>query len=102
MDQIRPGDQLAISIYEVGVSLFGAVPPGVAQRGLVGSPVANAQRIGVQVDEQGQIFLPYVGTITAAGRVAVDVQQRRGADCERSAARSGGRCARHPRRIVPV
>lgn len=73
-DMIRPGDQLSVSIYEVGVSLFGSATPVGNSQAPVASPTANAQRVTVQVDEQGQIYIPYVGPIQAAGRLAADVQ----------------------------
>lgn len=74
-DIIRSGDQLAISIYEVGVSLFGSVTSvGTADRS-VANPTANAQRLTVQVDEDGQIHLPYIGGVSVAGRSPVDVEQ---------------------------
>lgn len=66
-DTIRPGDTLGIAIYEVGVTLFGsssAMPTG----GMGDYPTANAQRIAIQVDEDGNITLPYIGTIKVAGR----------------------------------
>jgi polysaccharide export outer membrane protein len=78
-DQIRPGDQLAISIYEVGISLFGgAASVGNMQNSAtttVGNVTAGGPRMTVQVDERGQIYLPYVGLIQVAGRVPLDVQQ---------------------------
>lgn len=65
-DTIRPGDTLAISIYEVGVTLFGSATPVLG--GVGDYPTANAQRIAVLVDEDGNIILPYIGSIRAAGK----------------------------------
>lgn len=74
-DLIRAGDTLLLSVYEVGVSLFGAGNPG-AQLGLdqslggtstVGAPAAGAQIIAARVDENGIIRVPYLGAIQAAG-----------------------------------
>ena len=67
-DMIRPGDTLSISIFEVGVSLFGggAVPAaglGTALR----TPTAATQTLNVEVREDGLIDLPYVGSAMAAG-----------------------------------
>ncbi|MGF7153890.1 polysaccharide biosynthesis/export family protein [Novosphingobium gossypii] len=61
----RPSDVLTISIYEVGVSLFGSQSPASAQSGM---PTAAAQTItGIKVDENGLIDLPYVGSMSVAG-----------------------------------
>jgi polysaccharide export outer membrane protein len=66
-DTIRPGDTLAIAIYEVGITLFGSgFPPSAS--GVPEFPTANAQRMAVQVDEDGIITLPYIGSIEAAGK----------------------------------
>ena len=64
-DLIRPGDTLTIAIYEVGVSLFANAAPA-ALAGDAG-PTANAQRITVQVRDDGTIDLPYIGTLKAEG-----------------------------------
>ena len=66
-DLIHIGDTLSISIFEVGVSLFGA--PVTAD-----APTANAQRIGIVVDDEGRIRLPYVGPLLVAGRTPAEVQ----------------------------
>jgi polysaccharide export outer membrane protein len=64
-DTIRAGDTLAIAIYEVGVTLFGS---GIPTSGMPEFPTANAQRMAVQVDEEGTITLPYIGTVQASGK----------------------------------
>jgi polysaccharide export outer membrane protein len=55
-DQVRPGDTLTITIYEVGVALFGqqtamGVDPSRA-------PTASGQTVHVQVREDGSIDFP--------------------------------------------
>jgi polysaccharide export outer membrane protein len=65
-DVIRIGDTLAVSIYEVGVTLFGNAAATAAD-----FPTANAQRIMLQVDEDGRIALPYLGTLEVAGKTPV-------------------------------
>lgn len=65
-DAIRPGDTLAIAIYEVGVTLFGN-NSAAALTGSMEYPTANAQRLTVLVDEDGKIVLPYIGTIQVTG-----------------------------------
>jgi len=63
-DQIHPGDTLTVTVFEVGVSLFASAAPSP---GGIETPVANAQRIAVQVKEDGTIDLPYLGRFRAAG-----------------------------------
>ena len=69
-DVIHVGDTLSVSIFEVGVSLFGA-PVTVATADM---PSASAQRIGIVVDDEGRIRLPYVGPLSVAGRTPEEVQ----------------------------
>jgi polysaccharide export outer membrane protein len=62
---VRPSDVLTVSIYEVGVALFGSQTSASAQSGM---PTAAAQTIpGVKVDEKGSIELPYLGSFSVAG-----------------------------------
>lgn len=61
---IRAGDSLTISIFEVGFSLFGGAMPLDAR---VENATANAQRVGIRVDDQGRISLPYIGTLGVSG-----------------------------------
>lgn len=77
-DLISPGDQLNVSIFEVGVSLFGGVSAvGNPQIGstTIGNPVAGGPRLALQVDENGYVYLPYVGAIAAAGKLPMDLQR---------------------------
>ncbi|MDR6116753.1 MULTISPECIES: polysaccharide biosynthesis/export family protein [unclassified Sphingomonas] len=74
VDLIGPGDVLTITIYEVGVSLFGggvrAAPGGF-------DPSAHGETFpDTVVDAKGQIDLPYLGPISVAG-LTVDQAQRR-------------------------
>jgi polysaccharide export outer membrane protein len=69
-DLIRPGDTLSIAIFEVGVSLFSA-GSGVAAPDA--GPTANAQRIAVQVKDDGAIDLPYVSAVKAEGTYPDDL-----------------------------
>jgi polysaccharide export outer membrane protein len=70
-DMILPGDNLIVSIYEVGVSLFGGPGPtstlATATTGPSSTPSAAAHNIPVTVREDGNISMPYVGTIKADG-----------------------------------
>lgn len=83
IDLIGPGDVLAVEIYEVGVTLFG----GRANMGASASNIidydagmsANGETVGgsgVVVDRDGNISLPYVGTISVAGLTTAQVQDR--------------------------
>lgn len=72
-DLVGPGDVLNISIYEVGVSLFGgssriATPGG--RSGATFDTNANAERFQVRVDDDGYITLPFTGPIRAQGQSA--------------------------------
>jgi polysaccharide export outer membrane protein len=73
-DTIGAGDILAVSIYEVGVSLFsGGGSLRSAGDGFDpsarGEPLAN-----VPVDADGTIKLPYVGRLAVAGRTTSEVE----------------------------
>lgn len=78
-DLVGPGDVLKISIYEIGVTLFGSgggVPGGQAQVG-VADPSARAQAFpDVVVNAKGEISLPYLGSIPVAGLTAEQIEQR--------------------------
>lgn len=65
-DLIRRGDSLTVTIFEVGVSLFG----GNTTQGMTDAaraPTAGAQTLVLTVREDGDIDLPYIGTVHAAG-----------------------------------
>lgn len=66
-DTIRPGDTLAIAIYEVGVTLFGNNSAAALTQQAVDLPTANAQRMTALVDEDGKIIVPYIGTVKVTG-----------------------------------
>ena len=78
-DAIGPGDVLAVSVFEVGSSLFGAaaggaVSPDVAGAGGGPAPGAGRQTLsGLQVDAGGFINFPYVGRVRAAGRTPMEL-----------------------------
>ncbi len=74
-DVIGPGDVLAISIYEVGVSLF--ANSGLKAPGSGFDPSAHAETFpGIVVGAQGQINLPYVGQMIVAGLTTDQVQAK--------------------------
>ncbi|EJL33827.1 polysaccharide biosynthesis/export family protein [Novosphingobium sp. AP12] len=68
-DMVLPGDILLVSVYEVGVSLFGGPAPTSAATPTAPGlpPSAAAHNIPVTVREDGNISLPYIGTLKANG-----------------------------------
>lgn len=77
VDLLGPGDVLSVSIFEVGVSLFGG-QANIGEGGTrVFDPTAKTEALrGVVVDDAGYIALPYIGRIKAAGRTTEDVRQQ--------------------------
>jgi len=80
VDTLGPGDVLSVEIYEVGVSLFGG-RANIAGAGAGVSPesTASSQTVGgsgVVVDRDGNITVPYAGTISVLGLTTAQVQQR--------------------------
>lgn len=76
-DVVGPGDQLDISVFEVGAALFGGARLGAETF----DPSAQAQRFPtIVIDREGAIRLPYAGTIEVAGRtpdeIAALIEQR--------------------------
>ena len=55
---LRAGDTVGINIYEAGAD------------GLFSSAASKATQIRAVIDEEGELFVPYVGTMQAAGRTA--------------------------------
>lgn len=72
-DMVGPGDVLDISVYEVGVALFGGAPAaGAATGGFDAS--ARAEKLPpARVDDNGDILLPYTGRLHVAGRTLADI-----------------------------
>jgi polysaccharide export outer membrane protein len=72
-DTIGAGDVLAISIYEVGVSLFAG--GSIRSMGDGFDPSARGEPLAaVPVDADGTIKLPYVGRLAVAGRTPAEVE----------------------------
>jgi polysaccharide export outer membrane protein len=69
-DMVGPGDVLDISIYEVGVALFGSAP--TATGGFDAS--ARAEKLPpARIDDNGNIQLPYTGRLHVAGLTLADI-----------------------------
>lgn len=75
VDMIAPGDELQITLYEVGMTLFGGTTAfGSDASGEEAG--AKTQRLGATiVAADGTIRLPYVGRLQVAGSTAYDVQR---------------------------
>ncbi len=63
---LAPGDVISIAFFEVGVRLFSSGPESPTTDSF--DPSARSQRLsGLEIDGNGTIRLPYLGTINAAG-----------------------------------
>ena len=75
-DLIGPNDELDISIYEAGVTLFsgsGGKVTGVAATA-VAEPAAQVERLpATRVNDKGYIQLPYIGSMRAAGSTTTEL-----------------------------
>ncbi|AXB80667.1 polysaccharide biosynthesis/export family protein [Novosphingobium sp. P6W] len=77
--RVGPGDSLSISIFEAPPALlFGpsaAVAAGAAARGgSIAPPSTTTSLPPVVIDQSGQITLPFVGTVQAAGQTLSQLQ----------------------------
>lgn len=75
-DLLGPGDVLNVTIYEAGVTLFGnsAVRAAGAPPGGFDTSSSAEKLPPIRVDDQGNIKVPFVGRVRAAGRTAVELQ----------------------------
>jgi polysaccharide export outer membrane protein len=76
-DLLGIGDVVNVTIYEVGVSLFGGSPAVSAGEGaaLGVPPGSTAERLpAMRIDDRGTIRVPFVGQVRAAGRNLTDLQ----------------------------
>lgn len=77
-DMVGPGDVLEISIYEAGISLF--APGGATSAGGDGGQavaVPGVQRQALppsRVNDNGEITIPYAGTLRVMGRTVGEVE----------------------------
>lgn len=77
VDTLGPGDVLNISIYEVGVALFGGLNPSAAGTSSSGFDSAAHVNVlqNVAVNNRGDISLPYVGRLHVAGQTTADTEK---------------------------
>lgn len=76
VDLIGPGDVLAVTIYEVGVSLF-AASTRTASAGGAFDPSAHGETLpDTVVDTAGRIDLPYLGSTEVGGLTTEEAQRR--------------------------
>lgn len=73
-DTVRVGDTLNVSVFEVGVSLFAPLT-ATASLPEQAAPTANRQQFPVRVDENGDVNLPYIGAVKAAGFTTQELAQ---------------------------
>lgn len=76
VDRLGPGDVLAITIFAAGPGLF--PDHGGQENANAGAqPSVNQTTLPqIVVDAQGQIAVPYVGTLTAAGLTPAELQMQ--------------------------
>ncbi|PYD46766.1 sugar transporter [Novacetimonas pomaceti] len=87
-DRIGPGDHLAISVYEVGNGLFSGAVSGNSSKDTANltsmSGIGGETPIGavesrlpvVQVNDEGNITIPYAGKVHVAGLTPSEIEQR--------------------------
>lgn len=72
-DMVGPGDVLEISIYEAGVTLFAS---GGGDGPQMAAPGVTAQALPPsRVNDQGEIAVPYAGTLRVMGRTVGEVEE---------------------------
>jgi polysaccharide export outer membrane protein len=75
VDLVGPGDVLQVTLFEIGVSLFGSTANPTYQ-GAVSDPSARSQTLsGIVVEQDGYIRLPYIGRLNVAGRTPDQIQR---------------------------
>jgi polysaccharide export outer membrane protein len=73
VDRIGPGDELTVSIFEIGAGLFQGRPAGPAEADSAATTIPQSLPKLI-VDGDGWIFVPYAGRIRAAGLNAAQLQ----------------------------
>lgn len=69
---LRPGDQITVSIFEGSSGTAGSSGPQMAQS-ILSSPSTNLPT--EIVESNGQVIIPYVGRVVAAGKTPVELSE---------------------------
>lgn len=72
-DLVGPGDVLDIRVYEVGVVLFGGAAASPSEAGAAPPTVHAESFVGLIVDRNGQIRLPYIGELRVEGMTSAEI-----------------------------
>ncbi|MEC3948371.1 polysaccharide biosynthesis/export family protein [Sphingobium sp. HWE2-09] len=74
-NMVGPGDILDINIYEAGVTLFSSGSNTGALSQISNTPGVQVQKLPpTRVDDQGDIVIPYAGTLHVAGLTTNEVE----------------------------
>ncbi|WP_448659582.1 polysaccharide biosynthesis/export family protein [Sphingomonas sp. CJ99] len=78
---LMPGDRISITVFEIGYALFGSPSAGRDGDAAEAPPGAGDQRLPViELDDRGEVTLPYIGTVDALGRttdeLATEIEAR--------------------------
>jgi polysaccharide export outer membrane protein len=72
---IRTGDSLGITIFEIGIALFGSTSAAPNGTGQAPPPTATGQTLPpLLVGADGSVSIPFVGSIAVAGRLPGQVE----------------------------
>lgn len=74
-DMVGPGDILDINIYEAGVTLFASTATNSALTQMTSNPGVQVQKLPpTRVDDDGDIAIPYAGTLHVAGQTTGEIE----------------------------
>lgn len=76
VDLVGPGDELQITVFEVGTTLFsGSAAASALSSSALSAPTAAGETFPpVRVEQDGSVALPYIGRLQVAGRSVEEVQ----------------------------
>lgn len=74
-DMVGPGDILDINIYEAGVTLFASSVGSATMTQMTSNPGVQVQKLPpTRVDDDGNIAIPYAGTLHVAGQTTGEIE----------------------------